>query len=72
LLGVNGLKVVVNGKEENVAAGTTVAGLVAARGLRPDTVIIEYNYGIVKKAEWDGIVLKENDRVEILRFVGGG
>lgn len=66
------MKIILNGKEENVEEGTTVAGLVALKGLDPRTVIVEYNYELVKEERWDGIVLKENDRLEILRFVGGG
>lgn len=66
------MKITLNGREEALSEGTTVAGLIAMKGLNPDTVIVEYNYEVVKKEAWSGIVLKENDRLEILRFVGGG
>lgn len=66
------LVIFVNGKAAELPAGLTIAGLVGQRGLNPDTVIIEYNYQLVEKETWSGIVLKENDRLEVLRFVGGG
>ncbi|MFZ5634060.1 MAG: sulfur carrier protein ThiS [Bacillota bacterium] len=66
------MKIILNGKEEIIPAGTTVERLVSARGLIPDHIIVEYNCDLVKKETWPGIVLKENDRLEILRFVGGG
>ncbi len=66
------MKITLNGREENLGEGTTLAGLIAMKGLDPDTVIVEHNYELVKKEAWSGILLKENDRIEILRFVGGG
>jgi len=66
------LKITLNGKEEIVREGTTVAGLIDLKGLNPDTVIVEYNHDLAGKETWAGLVLKENDRLEILRFVGGG
>lgn len=66
------MKIALNGKEEILKEGTTVGELIALKGLNPDTVIVEYNYDLVEKENWAGIVLKENDRLEVLRFVGGG
>lgn len=66
------LVVFLNGKAVELPEGLTIAGLVGQRGLNPDTVIVEYNYQLVEKETWPGIVLKENDRLEVLRFVGGG
>ena len=66
------MKITVNGKKEIIEEGATVAGLIALKGLKPDTVIVEYNHDLIKKDDWSNIALKENDRLEILRFVGGG
>ncbi len=66
------MKITFNGREEVSSRGMTVAELIASKGINPDTVIVEYNYELIKKEAWGGIVLKENDRLEILRFVGGG
>ncbi len=66
------MNIYLNGKATDVPDGLTIAELVAQRMLNPETIIVEYNYNLVKKECWDGIVLKENDRLEILRFVEGG
>ena len=66
------MTIILNGKEESIGAGMTVAELIVVKGLDPATVIVEYNYELVPQETWAGIVLKENDRLEILRFVGGG
>ncbi len=71
-MGAGKLIIILNGTEETVPEDTTLEGLIRSRGLKPDSIIVEYNFGLVKRDSWAGIVLKENDRVEILRFVGGG
>ncbi len=66
------MKIILNGREVTVPENTTLEGLIALRGLAPDHIIVELNHGLVKRESWPGTVLIENDRVEILRFVGGG
>ncbi|MEW5953569.1 MAG: sulfur carrier protein ThiS [Bacillota bacterium] len=66
------MKLIINGKESEVSGGLTIAGLLEEKGLNPEIVIIEHNLELVKSESWPDIVLKENDRLEILSFVGGG
>jgi thiamine biosynthesis protein ThiS len=66
------LPLTVNGRERGVAAGTTVAGLVAE--LAPDArlVAVERNGEIVPRGRWAEVALAAGDRLEIVRFVQGG
>jgi len=64
--------IVLNGKETEIKDGMTLADLIRYKGLEPDRIVVEYNMEIPKKEDWEKVVLKENDRLEILRFVGGG
>lgn len=66
------MKLLINGKEETLSREMTLVELIAQRGLNPKSIIVEYNYELVKEEVWPQIKLKESDRVEILRFVGGG
>ncbi len=66
------MEITVNGKKEIARKGMTVAELIDSKGINPGTVIVEYNQDLIKKDTWGGIILKENDSIEILRFVGGG
>ena len=66
------MKIFVNGKEEIIDESVTVAGLIALKKLAPNALLVEYNYELIKKENWDHTTLKENDRLEILRLVGGG
>lgn len=66
------MQIKVNGLAEDVPEGTDIAKLLAMKELRPDTVAVELNLDIVPRAKRQGVLLKEGDEVEIVRFVGGG
>ncbi|MEQ9364911.1 MAG: sulfur carrier protein ThiS [Leptospirales bacterium] len=65
---------IVNGKEISIgdlSSGSPIA-LIQYFDLDPRAVAVERNGAIVPRAEWDGQRLMEEDRIEIIRFVGGG
>jgi sulfur carrier protein len=62
----------INGKVEALDRPSTVEALVSDKGLSADRIVIEHNRRIVSKEEWPGIILRENDSIEIVSFVGGG
>ncbi len=63
---------IVNGKKIIGAEGITIAELVGQEGFNPDVVIIEYNGNIVRKEDWQTVVLQQEDCLEVVSFVGGG
>lgn len=40
--------------------------------LNKNMIAIEINGKIIPKSEWDKVELKEEDKIELIRFVGGG
>lgn len=67
------MNVRINGVVEwTIDSWMTVAALIAQRKLQPEMVVVEYNGVILSKDKWDQTVLKENDTLEVLSFVGGG
>ncbi len=66
------LQVVLNGNQEMLERNLSLSEFVELKGLNPETIIVEYNGEIVKKTEWSAIVLKDDDCLEVLNFVGGG
>ena len=42
------------------------------KGLKAELIALELNGEIVPKSEFENLVLKENDKAEIVSFVGGG
>ncbi len=66
------IRIQVNGKGREVAAGSTLADLVEAHGLRPEQVAIELNEALVARDRREATALREGDRVELVTLVGGG
>ena len=65
------MKIKVNSKLEEILPCSIMA-FIKDKKLNMESLVVEYNFNIVKKAEWDCIILKENDNLELLSFVGGG
>ena len=67
------MNLVINGKETNIIDGLTVNQLLAQENVQmPDMVSVELNGQILKRTKFDKTVLKDDDKVEFLYFMGGG
>ena len=66
------MQVVINGKEQRVEAGTTVARLLGDLGTATQKVAVEVNRELVTRRTFADTVLKEGDDIEIVSFVGRG
>lgn len=71
-LKIKDMQLVINGNERPVPDGLTVADLVEHLGIKSDRVAVELNREIVPRNQWAAVNLGENDRLEIVHFVGGG
>ena len=65
------MKVFVNGELREVNE-TTLAGLVTALDLPEARIAVELNREVVRRSDWGSTILKDEDRIEIVHFVGGG
>lgn len=61
-----------NGERTELADGTTVAELVAARADQDRRVAVAVNSEVVPRSTWAGTPLHEDDDVELLAAVAGG
>ncbi len=65
------IEVRVNGTDERLKE-CTIEVLVAGKGLDAASLVVEHNGRIVKQVDWSKVVLKQQDVLELLNFVGGG
>ena len=70
--GEDGVSVQLNGEERRIPRGCTAAGLLRQLELDPRGVVVEVNRDIVRREQLEETTLEAGDRVEIVRFVGGG
>ncbi len=66
------LDITLNGEPRQVAAGISVAAMIAQLGLDPARVAVERNREIVARSTLANVVVAAGDQFEIVEFVGGG
>ena len=66
------MKLRINGEDREVVDNISLNELVTQLDLTPERIAIELNHNVVRRVHWPSTVLRENDLVEIVHFVGGG
>ncbi len=66
------IHVLVNGQPHAIKHGGSVHDLLLVLGLDPAQVAVERNGEIVPRRTRAEVTLVENDRIELVTFVGGG
>jgi len=66
------MAIVLNGKTFDIGCPITIKNLLESKGINADRVVVEVNYQIIVKQEWDSFLIGDDDQVEVLQFVGGG
>lgn len=62
----------INGEKRQFSDPLTVSALVEQLGMKDDRVAIELNLDILPRERWSSTELHDEDRLEIVHFVGGG
>lgn len=62
----------INGESREFSSVSTLYDLVAQLGMKPDRLAIELNRELVRRDRWSTTQLKDDDKLEIVHFVGGG
>ncbi|MFT3724962.1 MAG: sulfur carrier protein ThiS [Hyphomonadaceae bacterium] len=66
------MKLMLNGEPAEAPDAVTVAAFLEQLGLPQKGVAVERNREIVPKSMYGTVRLAEDDRIEIVQFVGGG
>lgn len=66
------MRVYVNGEPREINQPLTLAELVAELDLPPARIALELNRAVVRRNDWSATTLNDEDRIEIVHFVGGG
>ena len=66
------MRIQINGETREVPDALSLQKLVVDLELAPERLAIELNRNVVRRADWPATILKEDDRVEIVHFIGGG
>ena len=66
------IKIKVNGKVKLIKNNTKLSNLIKFLKIPVKKVAIELNQEIVDKKKLEKIILKKNDKIEVVHFIGGG
>ena len=66
------IKIKVNGKFKSIPDNYKISNLVKELKIPLKKVAIELNQEIMDKKRISKIILKKNDKIEIVHFIGGG
>ena len=66
------MEVIVNGESREVPPQINLQDLLHLLELKEDRVAVELNRDIVRRDRWPETRLRDQDRLEIVQFVGGG
>ena len=66
------MRVYINGESEEVKGTPSLAELITQLDLPAARIAVELNREVVRRSEWGRVMLRDEDRIEIVHFVGGG
>ena len=66
------MKITCNGETKKIPPNTTLIPFIRDMNLNPDTVVAECDGRIIKRDEYDTLILSDGNVLELIRFVGGG
>jgi thiamine biosynthesis protein ThiS len=66
------LRVYVNGEVREFSSPLSLDQLIAELDLPPARIAVELNRVVVRPKDWSTTELRDDDRIEIVHFVGGG
>ena len=69
---INKIKIKINGKFINIQNKITLFNLIKKLKVPIKKVAIELNQTIISKRSLGKIKIKQNDKIEIVHFIGGG
>ena len=69
---LNVAKIQLNGASYKINNGTNLNELLNKLKLQKNKIAIEVNGEIIEKSKYPNLILRRDDKVEIVHFIGGG
>jgi len=66
------INIIINGENKNIVEDSSLKDIIINLKIEDKVMAAAVNMEIVKKENWKNFIPKENDKLELLQFVGGG
>ena len=71
-MSIKKINIYINGKSKNIKDEQSVLSLLQLLNLNKNNIAVEINREIISKSDYNIYIIKENDKIEIVNFIGGG
>lgn len=66
------MNIIINGESKFFEENNSLQLIIESLEIEDKVMAVAVNMEIVKKENWKEFIPKENDKIELLQFVGGG
>ena len=66
------MTLIINGETKEFSDDSTLQNIITNLQIENKVMAAAVNMNIVKKDEWSSFIPKNDDKIELLQFVGGG
>jgi sulfur carrier protein len=66
------MNLIINGENKDIQENSTLQKIITDLKIEDKVMAAAINMEIVKKDDWSNFIPKEDDKLELLQFVGGG
>ena len=66
------MKLIINGETKEFSDGFSLQNIITDLQIDSKVMAAAVNMNIIKKDDWNNFIPKNDDKIELLQFVGGG
>ena len=66
------MRVYINGESREAQGNPSLADLITQLDLPASRIAVELNREVVRRGDWGETMMHDDDRIEVVHFVGGG
>lgn len=66
------MKIQLNGEPREIAVGTTLSALLEVLEMGQQRIAVEINLNIIPRSQHAETILQADDKIELVRAIGGG
>jgi sulfur carrier protein len=66
------MTLIINGETKEFSDNSTLQNIITNLQIEDKVMAAAVNMNIVKKDDWNNFIPKDDDKIELLQFVGGG
>jgi len=71
-MSIQNINIYINGESKKIKGELSVLSLLKLLNLNKNNIAVEINREIINKSNYNDYIIKQNDRIEIVNFIGGG